>query len=140
MLKLILSTVLAFVLVGCVAPQEDIASAPQAVASCDDAPSTYSIGTERMAYADAAAYCESIGGALVEFNSTAELQIVLDAWIEGQYVAGVLPPVEALWVGTWITNVEGTEYGYAMARGGALLPVLMDGDRAGLPACEIPTL
>lgn len=96
----------------------------------------YVVLSTLVPYADAAAACNAIDADLVEFESTAEIQAVYDAWVQAQYVDMRIPPSEGLWVGTWIVNVEGTEWGYAMLRGGALVPVEQDGVRVALPACE----
>jgi hypothetical protein len=59
------------------------------------------------------------------------VQAVYDAWVDAT------TPSDGVWVATTIVNAEGTEYGYAMTRGGALLPVEMSGTRTALPACEV---
>jgi hypothetical protein len=123
-------------LCACTAPAEERAYA--LASECDAPSSRYEIVADAVPYAEAAARCEELGGELVEFDSTAEIQAIYDAWVTAQYVDQTAPPSEAIWVGTWITNTEGEEYGYAMLRGGALFPVEQDGARLGLPACELP--
>lgn len=88
------------------------------------------VGTYRMVYGEASAYCQAEGGALADVRDVG-VQAVYDAWAES------LVPSEGVWVATTIVNTEGTEYGYAMTRGGALLPVEMMGTRTALPACEV---
>jgi hypothetical protein len=90
-----------------------------------------------MPYSEAATYCESIGGTLVEFNSTTEMQVVYDTWIVAEN-DGSIQDTDGLWVGTWLTADHGAEYGYAMVRGGALVPVEMDAERRAVAACEVP--
>lgn len=134
-----LFVVLVVSLVGCAeqATPEASALASQCVPS---QLSTYVIDSNFVTYADAESRCVELGGHLAEFDSTAEIQAVFDAWVSAQYVEMTAPPSEAIWVGTWITSVSGDEWGYAMVRGGALFPVEQDGDAFGLAACEITSL
>lgn len=132
-----LLTVLALSLVGCADPPALERTEALAV-SCSPL-GHYEVLPTPMPYADAATACTDIGGVLVEFESTAEIQAVFDAWVTAQYELETVPPSEALWVGTWINPYEDVEWGYAMMRGGALIPVEQDdAERLGLPACELP--
>lgn len=87
-------------------------------------------GSIRVAYAEAEAYCRNEGATLVDVQDVG-VQAVYDAWVEAE------TPSDGVWVAMTIVNTEGTEYGYAMTRGGALLPVEMSDTRTALPVCEV---
>jgi len=88
------------------------------------------VGASRITYGEAQAYCREEGGVLADVQDVG-VQTVYDAWLDAP------TPSEGVWVANTIVNSDGTEYGYAMVRGGALLPVEMDGTRTALPACEV---
>jgi hypothetical protein len=90
------------------------------------------VGEELVPYAQASAACDAYGASLVTLED-ASPQDIFDAWLAS--------PVDAdgVWIGETLVGVTGALYGYAMIRGGGLVPVATnDTTHLGLPVCVTP--
>lgn len=92
------------------------------LAACDE-PRAFTLTSELVTYAEADASCE-----LAELRGSADMQIALDMWVASP------TPSDGVWVGNFI-DANGTQYGYVMLRGGALVPVETTTQMRALALC-----